>query len=99
MLFGLTNAPATFQANINRALQGLVDDFCIVYLDDILIFSQSKEEHQRHLELICERLRQAELYAKPSKCAFYKDSIEFLSFVITNDGIKMDSERVKTIKD
>ena len=76
-----------------------MDNFYIVYLDDILIFSQFKEEHQRHLELICERLRQAELYAKPSKCAFYKDSIEFLSFVITKDGIKMDSERIKTIKD
>ena len=97
--FGLTNAPATFQAYINRALRGLVDDFCIVYLDDILIFSQSKEEHQRHLQLVCERLRQAELYAKPSKCAFYKESIEFLGFVISKDGIQMDSERVKTIKD
>ena len=67
MPFGLTNAPATFQAYINRVLRGLVDDCCIVYLDDILIFSQSEEEHRRHLELICERLRQAELYAKPSK--------------------------------
>ena len=99
MPFGLTNAPATFQAYINRALRGLVDDFCIVYLDDILIFSQSEEEHQRHLQLVCERLRQAELYAKPSKCAFYKESIEFLGFVISKDGIQMDSERVKTIKD
>ena len=62
MPFGLTNAPTTFQAYINYALRGLVDDFCIVYLDDILIFSQSEEEHQWHLKLICERLRQAELY-------------------------------------
>ena len=99
MLFGLTNVPATFQAYINRALRDLVDDFCIVYLNDILIFSQSEKEHQRHLELICECLRQAELYAKPSKCVFYKESIEFLGSVITKDGIKMDSERIKTIKD
>ena len=75
MPFGLTNVPATFHAYINRALRGLVDDFCIVYLDDILIFSQSEEEHQWHLELIYKRLRQAELYAKPFKCTFYKESI------------------------
>ena len=66
--FGLTNAPATFQAYINKALQGLVDDFCIVYLDDILIFSKTKEEHDQHLQRVCERLREAELYTKPSKC-------------------------------
>ena len=59
--FRLTNAPTTFQAYINRALRGLVNDFCVVYLDDILVFSKSIEEHQQHLELIIERLRQAEL--------------------------------------
>ena len=79
---GLTNAPATFQAYINKALRGLVDDFCIVYLDDILVFSKTKEEHDRHLLLVCERLRDAELYAKPSKCQFYQNEIEFLGFVI-----------------
>lgn len=68
MLFGLTNAPAAFQAYINQALRGLVDDFCIVYLDDILIFSKTEEEHVEYLKLVCERLRIAELYAKPSKC-------------------------------
>jgi Reverse transcriptase (RNA-dependent DNA polymerase) len=68
---GLTNAPATFQAYINKALQGLIDDFCIVYLDDILVFSKTREEHDLHLQQICDRLRGAELYAKPSKCQFY----------------------------
>ena len=65
---GLTNAPATFQAYINKALHGLVDDFCIIYLDDILVFSRTKEKHNRHLQQVCKRLRQSELYAKPSKC-------------------------------
>ena len=68
---GLTNAPATFQAYINQALRGLVDDFCIVYLDDILVFSRTKEEHAEHLQSVCERLRAAELYAKPLKCHFF----------------------------
>ena len=67
MPFGLTNAPAAFQAYINQALRGLVDDFYIVYLDDILIFSKTEEEHAGHLRLVYDRLRTAELYAKPSK--------------------------------
>src|SRR5438045_107647 len=66
--FGLTNAPATFHAYINCALRGLVDDFCVVYLDDILIFSNSEEEHYEHLKLVIECLRQAELYANPIQC-------------------------------
>jgi hypothetical protein len=96
---GLTNAPATFQAYINKALQGLVDDFCIVYLDDILIFSRTKEEHDEHLQRVCQRLREAELYAKPSKCQFYQEEIEFLGFIIGIQGIRMDPGRVQTIKD
>jgi hypothetical protein len=65
---GLTNAPAIFQGYINQALRGLVDDFCIVYLDNILVFSRTKEEHAEHLQSVCKRLRAAELYAKSSKC-------------------------------
>src|SRR5436190_24231468 len=70
--FGLTNAPATFQAYINKALCSLINYFCIVYLDDILIFSKTKEEHDQHLQQICEHLRDAKLYAKLLKCQFYQ---------------------------
>ena len=80
-------------------MQGLVDDFCIVYLDDILIFSKTKEEHDVHLQRVCERLRGAELYAKPSKCQFYKKEIEFLGFIVETQGIRMDPKRVQTIKE
>ena len=97
--FGLTNAPATFQAYINKALCGLIDDFCIVYLDDILIFSKTKEEHDQHLQQICERLRDAELYAKLSKCQFYQKEIEFLGFIIGTQGIRMDPKRIETIRE
>src|SRR5438046_2884552 len=97
--FGLTNAPATFQAYINNALQGLVDDFCVVYLNDILIFSKSEEEHYEHLELVIERLRQAELYANPKKCDFLKPEIDFLGFIINKDGLRMDPAHVQMISE
>jgi len=80
-------------------LRGLVDDFCIVYLDDILIFSKTKEEHDQHLQQICERLRNAELYANPSKCQFYQKEIEFLGFIIGTQGIRIDPKRIETIKE
>ena len=96
---GLTNSPATFQAYINHALRGLVDDFCIVYLDDILVFSKTQEEHEDHLQRVCERLRGAELYAKPSKCQFFQKEIEFLGFIVGTQGIRMDPKRVQTIKE
>ena len=97
--FGLTNAPATFQAYINRALRGLVDDFCVVYLDDILIFSKSDEEHQKHLELVIERLQQAELYANPTKCEFFKTELEYLGFIVNRTGLRMDPARIETISE
>ena len=70
------------QVYINKALRGLVDDFCIIYLDDILIFSKTKEEYDKHLQQVCDRLRQAELYAKPSKCQFYQKELEFLGLLL-----------------
>ena len=97
MPFRLTNALAIFQAYINKALQGLVDDFYIVYLDDILIFSKTEEEYITHLKQVCQRLREAELYAKPSKCQFYQEEMEFLGFVISAKGISIDPRRVQTI--
>jgi len=99
MPFGLTNALATFQAYINQALRGLVDDVCIVYLDDILIFSKSEEEHYQHLELVIERLQQAELYANPKKCKFFKSELEYLGFIVNKNGLRMDPSCVETISE
>jgi hypothetical protein len=87
---GLTNALVTFQSYINNALQGYVDNFCIIYLDDILIYSQSEEEHTQHLEKVMEHLRQSELYANPKKCSFFQDEIEFLGYLVNIKGIYMD---------
>ncbi|OQD63305.1 hypothetical protein PENANT_c470G05598, partial [Penicillium antarcticum] len=86
MPFGLANTPATFQAYINRALCDLLDQFCVVYLDDILIFSQNEEEHVEHVREVFRRLRTYRLYAKRSKCRFHTDSVTFLGFVITLEG-------------
>jgi hypothetical protein len=98
MPFGLTNTPTTFQAYINRALRGYIDDFCIVYLDDILIFSRDEEQHQQYLDLVLERLQQFELYANPSKCSFNQKEVEYLRFIINAQGMQMDPSRVQTVE-
>jgi hypothetical protein len=99
MPFGLANAPSTFQAYINRALSDLLDVCCVVYLDDIVIFSQTPEEHVRNVRAVLEKLRQYRLYANVSKCAFNVDTITYLGFVITPKGIEMESDRIKTIQE
>lgn len=97
MPFGLTNAPATFQAYINRALGGLVDTICVVYLDDILIYSDSRANHVRHVREVLARLRSFGLYANPGKCKFFTSEVEFLGFLVGKDGIRMDPARVEAI--
>jgi RNase H-like domain found in reverse transcriptase/Reverse transcriptase (RNA-dependent DNA polymerase)/Retroviral aspartyl protease len=99
MPFGLANAPATFQSYINRALSDLLDTCCVVYLDDILIYSSSEEEHRNHVRMVLGRLRQFRLYAKLSKCAFGVDTVSFLGFVVSPDGVTMERDRVQTIQE
>ena len=99
MPFGLTNAPAQFQAYINEALAGLVDVTCIVYLDDILIFSNTEDEHTAHVKEVLERLRNFKLYIKLSKCEWHTRSTEYLGYVVSPEGVSIDPERVKTIQD
>jgi len=99
MPFGLTNAPATFQAYINRALAGLVDVICVVYLDDILIYSMTQAEHRRNTATVLERLRKFQLYANLKKCEFDTQEVEFLGFIISPDGVKMDPRRVVAISE
>ena len=99
MPFRLTNAPATFQAYINRALAGMVDVFCVIYLDDILIYSDSRAEHIRHLCAVLAALRKFALYASRKKCDFFADRLEFLGYIITSDGVSMDRSKVSAIAD
>jgi hypothetical protein len=97
--FSLINAPATFQAYIHKALGHLVDSICIVYLEDILIYSKYEEEHKQHVKLVLKKLRDYALYAKPSKCTFYTKEVEFLGFVVTTSGVTMDENRVRSIRE
>ncbi|GAB7336849.1 hypothetical protein MBLNU13_g00019t1 [Cladosporium sp. NU13] len=101
MPFGLTNAPASFQAYINRALAGLLDDLCVVYLDDILIYTHSKslEEHWTAVKRVLARLRTADLYANLKKCTFAVERTHFLGFIVTRDGVEPDPAKVATIQE
>jgi hypothetical protein len=99
MPFGLTNAPAQFQAYINQALAGLTDVSCIVYLDDILVFSRTEEEHVTHVKEVLQRLREYSLYVNLKKCKWHTDSTEYLGYVITPEGVTINPERVKTIQE
>ncbi|GAB7357799.1 hypothetical protein MBLNU459_g0615t2 [Dothideomycetes sp. NU459] len=100
MPFGLANAPATFQAYINRALAGLVDYVCVVYLDDILIYSRgSLDDHWVRVKSVLNRLRGHALYAKLKKCEFAVPEVEYLGYIVGREGVSMDPRRVSDIKD
>ncbi|XP_043700018.1 uncharacterized protein LOC122650688 [Telopea speciosissima] len=82
MPFGLTNAPAAFMDLMNRVFHDFLDKFVIVFIDDILIYFKNKEDHEEHLRVVLQRLREKQLYAKLSKCAFWLDQVVFLGHVI-----------------
>jgi hypothetical protein len=98
MPFSLTNAPVTFQAYIHKALRHLIDSICIVYLNDILIYSKDEKKHEQHVKLVLQKLRDYALYAKPSKCTFHTKEVEFLGFVVTTNGVTIDENRVRSIR-
>src|SRR5438045_4863582 len=95
--FGLANALATFQAYINEALSGLLDVFCVVYLDNILIYSQAGELHEDHVWQVLKRLQQYKLYANLKKCIFSATLIEYLGFIAVTEGVLMDLDHVTTV--
>lgn len=96
MPFGLCNAPGTFQRLMNAILRG-VKSFCLVYLDDIIIFSKSWEDHLSHLAIIFDRLRSANLRVKLKKCFFGTQSMEFLGHIVTPDGIRPNPSKIERI--
>ncbi|MDV3194623.1 MAG: reverse transcriptase family protein, partial [Candidatus Phytoplasma australasiaticum] len=98
MPFGLTNAPAAFMDLMNRICRPYLDKFVIVFIDDILIYSRSKEEHEEHLRLVLELLRKETLYAKFSKCEFWLQEVQFLGHVISKKGIHVDPAKIEDVK-
>jgi Reverse transcriptase (RNA-dependent DNA polymerase) len=97
--FGLCNAPATFMTMMQNIFRPYLDQFVIVFLDDILIYSKTREEHARHVGEVLTVLRRHKLYAKRSKCEFAQRRVQFLGHVISAAGIEMDSDKVKAIQD
>jgi len=99
MPFGLTNAPAVFQHFMNDVFSDLLDVCVVVYLDDILIYSDNITQHQSHVQEVLKRLRKAGLYAKAEKCKFHSDSVEYLGYVLSPSGLTMSDAKVKTIQE
>src|SRR5437762_363442 len=99
MPFGLTNAPATFQTLMNDIFRDLLDICVIVYLDDILIYSKNKEEHEQQLRQVLQRLKDHQLYAKLSKCTFFSSSIEYLGHIADGEGLRPNPQLVQALTD
>ncbi len=99
MPFGLTNAPATFCTLMNDIFREWLDDFVVIYIDEILIYSGFLEEHAEHLQKVFQRLRENKLYVKLKKCEFGVTEVDFLGHRITQEGLKMNNHKVKEIVD
>ena len=97
--FGLQGAPSTFQRLMHHYLRPYLGKFCLVYIDDILIYSNSAEEHLEHIKIILNVLREKVLYAKGTKCDFFRKKIAFLGFVIENHSISTDPAKIEAIRD
>ena len=99
LCFGLTNAPATFQQVMNNMFGSRIGESVLVYLDDILVFSRTAEEHLKHLEDVLAVLRQNQFKAKLSKCQFNRPELNFLGHVVSRDGLKVDDRKIKVVRD
>ena len=98
MSFGLTNAPAAFMDLMNRVFTQYLDLFVIIFIDDILIYYMSKEEHASHLRVVLQTLKERQLFAKFSKCEIWLESIAFLGHIISSEGIQVDSQKIEARK-
>jgi hypothetical protein len=99
VLFGLSNTLVVFMCLMNGVFRDYLDKFVIVFLDDILVYSKSEEEHEQHLRIMLQVLREHQLYAKLSKCLFYQEHIHYLGNIISKDGIAVDPENIEAIRE
>ena len=98
MPFGLTNAPAVFMDLMNRVCRPYLDKFVIVFIDDILIYSKTKADHEQHLKLILDLLKREQLYAKFSKCEFWIKEVQFLGHIVNENGVQVDPSKIEAVK-
>ena len=97
MLFGLTNTPTTFMDLMHRLFQPYVDQFVVVFVDDILIYSKTEKEHEDHLRTVLQALKEHQLYAKFNKCEFWLTKVKFLGHVVSASGVSVDLEKVEAV--
>jgi transposase InsO family protein len=97
--FGLRNAPSVFAHTMHKVLGEYVGKFVILYLDDILVFSATPEEHERHVRLVLERLRTARFTVNEAKCKFFQNEVKFLGHVISADGIRVNEDKIAAVKE
>jgi hypothetical protein len=97
MSFGLTNAPAYFMNLMNKVFMEYLDRFIVVFIDNILIYSKDDSDHEEHLRMVLQKLRDNQLYAKFSKCEFWIDKVPFLGHIISNGGVSVDPAKVREI--
>jgi hypothetical protein len=97
--FRLTNAPTTFMWLMNNVFSKFLEKFVLVFIDDILIYSKNREEHEEHLKLVLQVLREHQLYAKFAKCDFFQKQVHYLGHVISEEGVAVDPEKIKAIMD
>ena len=97
MPFGVTNAPATFMDLMNRTFLPYLDKFVVAFIDDILIYSRTPDEHEAHLRIVLQKLREEKLFAKLSKCEFWKNEVAFLGHVITKEGVAVDPTKIRAV--
>ena len=98
MTFGLSCAPATFQAAMNSIFAHLIRKTVLVFVDDILVFSKTLEEHRNHLQEVFQLLTENQLFIKQSKCSFAQTSLEYLGNIIGADGVATDPTKIATVK-
>ena len=97
MQFGLTNAPATFMDLMNRVFRPYVDQFVVVFIDDVLVYSKDAQEHEQHLKIVLQTLREKKLYAKLSKCDFWLKEVSFLCHIVSIEGIRVDPTNIEAV--
>ena len=97
MPFGLTNAPGAFMDLMNRVFRPYVDQFVVVFIDDILVYSKDRESHDTHLRVVSEILRKEQLYAKLSKCEFWLTEVSFLGHIVSKEGIRVDPKKIEVV--